>query len=161
MSDVFVPLTIFLRPVSRDAPGDAPQAATEDPPPPAARATPDDYEQTLRAVRRFRAGLADALDAAVAQLLREIAREVLGRELALAPADVTAIVTQALGRAGALNVLSVRAHPDDVAGLAMVNVDRVADTALQRGDVIVELRSGTIDLTLGTRLENLLAARAA
>ncbi len=115
----------------------------------------------LRAARRFRAGLSDALDAAVQELLQSIAREVLARELELGRAEVAAIVAAALDRFGPQKVLVIRAHPSDLEALAHVDLDCVADDALRPGDLRLELRSGTIDLTLEARLEAVLAARAA
>ena len=156
MSDNFVPLAEFLRPVAREP-------VVEPPPPAEARIADvcDDYCETLRAARRFRAGLADALDAAVERLLRTIANEVLARELQLAGADVAAIVSAALDRFAGDTVLCVRAHPRDWDALAGFDLERVADAALQPGDIRVELHSGTIDLTLAARLDAALAACSA
>ncbi len=78
---------------------DTPQAALDEPAATAAVApipeiaTPEERElkDTVAAFRRFRAMLADALDAALEILLEDISAEVLGRELLLAPVDIHAI----------------------------------------------------------------------
>ncbi len=156
MSDDFVPLAVFLRPVVREAVAE-PLRAVETQIAPVA----DDYVETLRAARRFRAGLADALEVAVAQLLRAIANEVLARELQLGAADVATIVRTALDRFSGETVLCLRAHPQDCDALAGLEPKPIADEALQPGDIRMELRSGTIDLTLAARLDAALAACSA
>jgi flagellar assembly protein FliH len=151
--DEFVPLDVFLRPPPREpeiAVAEAPTVA------PAAR----ECEEAIRAARRFRAGLADAVDAAVARLLREIAREVLARELRLHPADVAAIVAGVLERFNGEKALVIRAHPADVDALADLPIAVVADGALRQGDAVLELHSGTIDLRLDSRLDAILQASA-
>lgn len=153
MSDEFVPLAVFLRSASPEPAAEESSVVEIEVPP-----ADDDYQATLRAARRFRAGVADALEACVAQLLRRIADEVLARELRLADADVAAIVAAALNRFAGENVLIVRAHPAECDALAVFDVERVADDALARGDIRMELRSGTIDLTLQARLDAALAA---
>lgn len=155
MSDPFVPLAAYLRP-----PAPEPALASSAPTAPEPEIAPVsfEYDETLRAARRFRAALADVLDAAVQQLLPTIAREVLARELRLEGADVAAIVTAALDRFDEERVLSVRAHPHDCEALARIELERIADDALLPGDIFLELRSGTIDLRLRTRLDGVLAA---
>lgn len=153
MRDEFVPLDAFLRPTPRE-----PKAAAADVPTitPAA----SDCEEAIRAARRFRAGLADAVDAAVARLLPEIARAVLARELRIDPADVAAIVAGALERFAGEKALALRAHPADVNVLADLPITIVADSSLCRGDAVLELHSGTIDLRMDSRLHAILQESA-
>jgi flagellar biosynthesis/type III secretory pathway protein FliH len=156
MSDEFVPLALYLRPaVSEPATEHAQPAAS---PPLEIALHPPEHEEALRAVRRFRAALADALDASLQELLRTIASEVLARELRLGGADVAAIVSNALDRFADERIISVHAHPQDCAALAAFPLEHVADNSLVPGDVRIELQSGTIDLTLNARLEAALAA---
>jgi flagellar biosynthesis/type III secretory pathway protein FliH len=157
MSDAFVPLALFLRPPIAREPAIEPA-----PPAPAEAAiTPAaESDEAIRAARRFRAALADALDLRVHQLLSAIAREVLARELRLGAADVAAIVSGARDRFEVEKILRVRAHPADRDALADLELALVADAALQPGDILLELRSGTIDLRLRARLEAALAACA-
>jgi len=147
MPDEFVSLARYLR--ARRTPGELTPAP--EPAPPARM--PEELEETLRAARRFRAGLADALDASLAQLLREIADEVLARELALRESDVVAIASAALERAGRSTVLTIRAHPAQVEALCVLGLPVVADDGLRCGDVAMDLKSGTIDLRVAARLE--------
>lgn len=112
-------------------------------------------------VRRFRAALADALDYSVAQLVRDIAVDVLGRELQLAPSDLAAIVARARRRFSHEEPVAIRVHPDDVSQLDVCDLRIVADAKLRRGDAILDLSTGTIDASLGVRLESLLQSHGA
>jgi flagellar biosynthesis/type III secretory pathway protein FliH len=112
----------------------------------------------LADVRRFHAALADALDATREKLLRELACSVLGRELMLAPAEIETITADAVARVVDEEPVRVRAHPDDVPRVASAALPVIADATLRRGDVMIDVRSGTIDASLGVRLASLLAA---
>lgn len=152
MPDEFVPLEAFLRPRKSEA-----IAAAVEPP---VMGFAADCEDAIRAARRFRAGLADAVEIALARLLPQIAREVLARELRLDPADVAAIAAAALERFAAEKTLALRAHPSDAPALGDVRIPLVSDEALRRGDVVLELQSGSIDLRLDARLNAILGADA-
>jgi flagellar biosynthesis/type III secretory pathway protein FliH len=162
MSDGFVPLAVFLAP----PPAEAVQSSLPDPSPPEDSPAPrpyapealTEYASALGDVRRFRAALADALDVAVQQLLAQIAENVLARELALGPADVGAIAARARERITKEKILAVRIHPRDRDALDDFEIDAVLDQTLAPGDIVVELRSGTIDLRLQARLDMALAA---
>jgi len=147
--DEFVPLDVFLRPPQRER-----AAAALERPPPLAR----DCEEAIRAARRFRAALADAIDVAVARLLPEIARDVLARELRLASADVAAIASAALERYAGEKTLALRVHPADAGAVAELRIAAIADETLGVGDVVIELQSGTIDLRMESRLNAILGA---
>ncbi|HEX3368431.1 MAG TPA: FliH/SctL family protein [Candidatus Cybelea sp.] len=157
----FVPLTALLRPLQTQDKPAAPEieiGAELDRPAVHGTHAAVEYAVTLGAIRRFRAALADALDAAVERLLREIAESVLARELGLRPADVASIVAKARERLLDERIVAVRVHPQDREALAELQVEKIADTSLRPGDIVVELRSGTIDLRLRARLEAALAA---
>ena len=158
MSDGFVPLAAFLRP----PPPALPELLEEEMGNNAAGAAPSDdfaseYAPVFGAIRRFRAGIADALDAAVQRLLSQIAEQVVARELQIAPPDLAAIVAKARERAATERVIAVRVHPAQRHALATLNVETYDDDRLALGDVVLELHSGTIDLRLGTRLAIALA----
>ena len=159
MHDTFVPLAEYLR-VPAEPPA---EPAEEDEGEPSDGAESRDegvpVEEALAHVRRFRAALADAVDLRAERLLADIAASVLGRELRVAPADLRAIVARELALAGEPPV-RLRAHPDECESLHSWGAVVVADPALRRGDVTLELRSGTIAATLGCRLERVLAAGA-
>jgi hypothetical protein len=152
----FVALSDLLRPP--DA-----RAVTVDPPmippvpPEGSSCEPFDDEPAAdvvaaaRDARLFRARLADAFGEAAARLLRELAAEVLARELRLAPSDLAELVRRVRERAP---VVRVRVAQDDTA--AFTDVPVVADPALERGDAVIELAGGVIDARLGVRLATVL-----
>ena len=107
----------------------------------------------LRDARLFRARLADAFDDAVARLVRELATDVLARELRLAPVEIATLVRRVLERAP---VIRVRVAPADAGFVRGVPV--LADPALAPGDAIVELGRGELDARLGVRLAAVLEA---
>jgi hypothetical protein len=114
-----------------------------------------DVMAALHDARLFRARLGDAFDDAAARLLRELAAEVLVRELRLASCDVEALVARVRERAP---VVRVRVAPDEVAQVHGVPV--VGDERLASGDAIVELAGGALDVRLGVRLASVLEAFA-
>lgn len=151
MHDAFVPLAQFLQPP------DVHVAAVEEPLIVVSESVErSELHAALSEVRRFRAALADALDASVHDLLCDIAADVVARELRLRPAELRAIVLRARERFAAEEPVALRAHPDDCNDLCDGDVAVVPDPALRRGDVMLDVRSGTIDATLGARLESVL-----
>jgi flagellar biosynthesis/type III secretory pathway protein FliH len=108
---------------------------------------PADAVAAIREARLFRARLADAFDAASARLIRELASDVLARELKLAPCDLDALLRRAVERAP---VVRVRVAPVDLPRLR--DVACVADPQLAPGDAIVELDGGALDARFGVRL---------
>jgi len=114
-------------------------------------------EALLGDVRRVRAALADAVQAALADLLTDIAADVLGRELELQACDLDAIVGRALERYGDATLVHVRVHPDDASAIDQYPLR--PDPSLRRGDAIIEVHSGTIDARLGVRLDRVLQRR--
>jgi hypothetical protein len=160
----FVPLAAFLHDAAHDdfdkqnlveeteleAPAAASDCIVED---------NDVTAEAVSAARRFRAAVADAVDAAVRDVLYDVACDVLGRELQLAPADLPAIIGAALGRCASETVLRVRVHSRDMATAARCGIDVVSDDGLRTGDVVIELRHGSIDARLGVRVAEVLAGR--
>jgi|HubBroStandDraft_4_1064222.scaffolds.fasta_scaffold115784_2 flagellar biosynthesis/type III secretory pathway protein FliH len=128
--------------------------------PPAAPEEEDAIADVASRARRFRAMLTDALERSLADLLRDIAAEVIGRELQCAPAELQRIVERALARAADELPVSVHVHPLQLE-LLRLDLPLVADARLHCDDVRIELRSGTIDASLGVRLEQLLAVYGA
>lgn len=112
-------------------------------------------EDVMREVRLFYAHVIEAVEAAVETLLEDIAADVLARELLLAPVEIEAIVDRALQRFASEEPLRVRVPPQDVSRVRC-GVPVVGDADLRAGDAIVELRSGTVDASLGVRLAALL-----
>jgi flagellar biosynthesis/type III secretory pathway protein FliH len=149
MSEEFVRLADYLR-----TEGNSVEVVAQSPEPACEHSSkPTETDEALRAARIFRAALSEALDVALRDLLVRIGRDVLARELQLAPADVGAIVRAARGRSRDGEVLAVRVHPAELDALASCEIATVPDASLARGDVVLELRSGTIDVSLPARLE--------
>lgn len=119
-----------------------------------------DVEDLVRDVRLFRARVIEATEAAVETLLEDIAADVLARELRLEPADIETIVNRALERFAAEEPLRVRVHAEDAVRIRC-GVPVVADARLRRGDAVIELRSGSLDVSLGVRLDSILGALSA
>jgi flagellar biosynthesis/type III secretory pathway protein FliH len=163
--DTFVPLALVLRKAQHDTI----QAATvvEPEPEPVPPCHPeliegrDEIDEALGDVRRFRAAVADAVDCKVADVLADIASSVLGRELLIAPADVLAIVKRAIAALDDERVIALRVHPDEADALTRQPMPVIADMNLRRGDVVLDVLSGTIDRRLGIRLQRVLDAASA
>lgn len=119
---------------------------------------PPDDEELAASVRRFRAGLLDAFDLVCERLLREVASQVLARELHLDSADIASVVSQALERIE--SPLAIHVSPSDADALAAFDLHVVADPSLRRGDVVFAVRDGTIDVSLGVRLDRVLRGLA-
>ena len=117
----------------------------------------------VRDARLFRARLAAAFDETAARLLRELASDVLARELRLAPCDLAGLVRRVSERAP---VVRVRVAVCDAASVAGVlgsrggDVQVVEDAALAGGDVVIEVVGGALDARLGVRLATVLEAFA-
>jgi len=109
-----------------------------------------------RDVLLFRARIAEAVDCAVAALCQDIAAEIVGRELQLAPAEIGAIVRRAVERYASEGIVRVRVHPDDTTAISGSAV--CADPSLRRGDAILDVACGSIDASLGVRLDAVLRA---
>lgn len=171
--DEFVSLADLLRPRARDdapAPdgaGNEPQAAAAES---AATASAEDASDdaglagdeadvhavvtdALREAKLFRARLADAFDDARGRLLRELASDVLARELRIAPCDLDVLAQRALASAP---VVRVRVAPSEIGLVSGIPV--VADPELAEGDAVVEIDGGAIDARLGARLALILEA---
>jgi len=152
--DAFVPLADWLARAALPAPPPDDVAVSEPLPP--AQPEPD-VAELLRDVRLFRARLADALEAARDALARELAYAVLGRELLLAPADVTEIAARLIRAHPAATAVRLRVAPADVARVATI-APACEDPALVPGDVVLEFAGGEHDARLGARLASALAA---
>ncbi len=121
---------------------------------------PDGERELAREVAHFRARLAESFEAAQANLMRKFAREMLARELQLAPADVAEIVRSTCEGVQRSDILRVRVNPQDIPAL-LGDIPMLADEYLTRGDAIVELHQGSLDASVSIRFESLLAAVSA
>jgi hypothetical protein len=163
MHDGFVPLQIALRPAP--LPADDTEDGSESKTPRESvnaagsqtLSAPSDVDGALAEARRFSAALADALALSLERLLPVVACDVLARELVLAPCDVAAIAARALRRYLDEEPLRLRVHPDDVQACVALDVGIVADQSLRVGDVVLEVRCGSIDASMEARLEVMLS----
>jgi flagellar biosynthesis/type III secretory pathway protein FliH len=114
-------------------------------------------EDVLCEVRLFRARLRELVDEALQTIIVDIAADVLGRELALSPSNIQRIVDSALERYTAEKPLRIRVHPRDAATL-VCGIPVEADPSLLSGDAILELKHGSVDATLGVRLQTILGS---
>ena len=114
-----------------------------------------EFSELSRDVRLFRVRIAALVEEAVQTLVSDIAASVLARELQLAPIDVQVIANAALQRYVDEEPLRIRAHPRDAERLQCA-VPVLPDAGLLPGDIVLELRTGSIDATLGARLADLL-----
>lgn len=150
MADLFMPLREFVLQAHE------PEPEVLDPIPPEHAERPQCAQpythEAVAEVRRFCAAVSDAIDATVRAVLCDVAAEVLARELGSAPANIEAIVARACARYASEGVVCARVHPDEAAQLCSAGVNAIADPTLRRGDAVLCVRSGTIDLTLGARL---------
>lgn len=111
----------------------------------------------LSEMRVWYARLNDALDAACERVLIEIAAGVLARELQLAPCDLSRLTASLRGESLG-EPLRLRLHPGDAVRYGADALPILADSTLEPGDAILELREGSIDARFGIRLAAALAA---
>ncbi|HEY8315107.1 MAG TPA: FliH/SctL family protein [Candidatus Baltobacteraceae bacterium] len=116
----------------------------------------DEFQELSRDVTFFHVHLREALERAVDVLLRDIAADVLARELRLAPADIGGIVERALLRYRNEEPLRIRVHPDDASAATHASIPIELDRKLRCGDAVIELRDGSVDASLGVRLADVL-----
>ena len=160
MPDRFLPLEDFLRACDLAAQGPADIADSSEaciPIPEVVAPADGDTLAAIAQARLMRAAIEDVCIARIAQLTCDLAVAILGRELRLAPVDIRAVALATLEEARADEPLAVRVHPDEVAAVHGLGARVVADAALRCGDVVLDVRHGSIDARLGTRLDVLLA----
>ncbi len=161
MPKAFVPLARYLHP---DPPpyDDPPEVATsqtvESCAPPDYGAADAALDAFVAQIKRTRAALEDACAARIERFTCDLGAGVLGRELRLAPAEIGAIVDNALAELRSEFPLGVRVHPGDLDALRAYGLPTIPDATLRRGDVTIDVRYGSIDVSLGARFEALLDA---
>ena len=146
MRNDFQPLAVLVRPVNPQTQAEPPAQTVTVP-----GACAEAEEAALRSMRLFCAAVAEGVEAAIGQLLNDIAADVLARELQLAPADIARIVERALSRYLCEDPLHVLVHPDDACDVRC-DFPVVKDPSLRPGDARLVLRCGSVDASLGVRL---------
>ncbi len=102
----------------------------------------------------------EAYERATVVLLETLARDVLARELALAPVDLAALVRDVLATADVSEPIALAVSPADAQRVHATLPVRV-DAALAAGDLVVDVRDGAFVSTFALRLEDALARVAA
>lgn len=167
MDESFVPFGVLLR-----GGASTPIAAHREPSPPVdaaaeACAAVVEAARSLEAVDRdaarlrteaivasfalLQAAAAEAYERGVVVLLARLAREVLGRELLLAPADLSALAAEMLAQARGDEPVAVHVALG-CAAACRVDVPVVEDPALAPGDLVLAVRDGAVDARLSVRL---------
>jgi hypothetical protein len=101
----------------------------------------------------------ESFERASSELLGRLARDVLARELALAPVDLCALAARALAAFADHEPIALVVAPSDVAGFATTLPVR-ADTTLEPGDLIVEIRDGAFESRFALRVADTIATTA-
>lgn len=108
------------------------------------------------AVRAAHAPVLATVDERLHALALELARAVLGAELADGEHGARAALERALGRPQLPAHLTVHLHPDDVTALVAAGtglpdgVELAGDASLERGDAVARYADGTLDARLST-----------
>jgi flagellar biosynthesis/type III secretory pathway protein FliH len=101
----------------------------------------------------------EAFERSTAQALRLFASDVLARELALSPADIEALVKRALASFAEHEPVAISVSPSD-AERVRAQVPVRIDPALEAGDLVVQVRDGTLESQFSFRLEDALRRAA-
>ncbi|MBV9104382.1 MAG: hypothetical protein JO060_12400 [Candidatus Eremiobacteraeota bacterium] len=138
--------------VERAQPEKPPSALPSNPP-----ALCPHEEALCSAIALARLAATEAFQRASHRVLESFARDVLARELQLASADVAALVKTALKSLAAEEPVALLVSSDDLHRFSTCDVPLRADPSLVPGDLVVELRDGSIDARLNVRVLTALA----
>lgn len=172
--DDFIPLATLLR-GAQAVPVAAAAAVTATSPDAALPSSVDPLPAAPNAVRNvmdfahadvvhelalMRLAALESFERAKYRLLEALAAEVLGRDLALAPADVEALAQRAVARFADLEPVTIAVSPSDAERVRAPLPLRI-DAALQAGDLVVDVRDGALESTFVFRLQSALDRVAA
>ncbi len=102
----------------------------------------------------------ESFERASADLLGKLAYDVLARELALAPADLSALAARALSLLAEHEPIALAVAPCDV-GALQTTLPLRADASLEPGDLNVEVRDGAFESRFALRVRDTIAATSA
>jgi flagellar biosynthesis/type III secretory pathway protein FliH len=129
---------------------------------PAATGEPDDERVALCSeLARLRVAALEAYERAAASVLEGLAREVLARELRLAPPELHALLSSALAELAERDVVGLVVSAADAALLARrapLPLATRVDPALGPGDCVLEVSDGSFESTLALRLSTVVEA---
>jgi flagellar biosynthesis/type III secretory pathway protein FliH len=158
----FVPLGEWLRAPGRTGSEDLPAQAAPAEPAAELSARAESAERAAEPLEALglelailRAAACESFENAVRRLLVRLARDVLGRELALAPCDLAALVAAARGKIDLHRPLRLVTAPAERAEFP-AEYGRRSDPSLAPGDLVVEVSDGAFDATLSARLQRAL-----
>jgi len=157
--DRFVSLTEWLspKPANAESPTHHESSDIEHNAAPTERtAGSDESYDAIRSARLFQAHLCDTLDALVVRLARDLAADVLARELSVGCVDIAALARRLVAERTHDGPLRIRVAPADAGFRCPLPV--LVDANLQRGDAILECTNGEVDARLGVRLADVLSA---
>ena len=112
--------------------------------------------EAMNEVMRLRARAAEAFERSAEEMLSDLACTVLGRELQMAPADLSALVAVMGARMLGELPLKIRVAPEEA---MHIKGPVEADPTLSYGDLVFNVEDGELDLRLGTRLAALLRSQ--
>jgi flagellar biosynthesis/type III secretory pathway protein FliH len=118
------------------------------------------HENTIAELVRMRLFALEAFERGVESLLASFARDVLARELAIAPADLRALASQALAAFHRDEPIRLVVAPADAARITSPLPLRV-DPSLQAGDLVVEVAAGAFESPLAFRFSSSVDANLA
>ena len=119
------------------------------------------YDRAIEEISALHASLAASMETETVKLSMEIARKIVQRELRVDPDLVTALVSVALRRAQGHQGVAVRISSHDftriraMAGSAGSSISVKEDSALDRGDFVVDTVQTHIDGRLSSQLETI------
>jgi flagellar biosynthesis/type III secretory pathway protein FliH len=154
----FIPLAAFVR-GTRAASGAVPEPVSlTTAPAPAVAEVADGFvhAETVRDLTLMRLAAFEAFESAKHALLVSLAEAVLGRELALAPADVDALAKRVIELFHDLEPVSLVVSAADAERVRTPLPTRV-DLSLAAGDLVVEVRDGALESRFAFRLRAALA----
>ncbi len=98
----------------------------------------------------------EAFERGAVALLERLAEDVLARELAMAPADVSALVRRLVAGFDAASPVAIVAAPADAESIDC-GIPVRGDPSLATGDVVLVVRDGTVDARMALRLRQSLS----
>lgn len=162
MPEGFVPLAVVLRGDVARAPEKVPAevAIVAAVPASADVPSPNAHENAVGDLVRMRLFALEAFERGVESMLASFARDVLARELAIAPPDLGALASRALAAFHRDEPIRLVVSPADAARVASPLPLRV-DPSLQAGDLVVEVAAGAFESPLAFRFSTALDASLA
>ena len=164
MAEKFVALATLIRAGRVAERTSAPQATLPDPIPVSPHVVRNvrdfAHADVVHELALMRLAAREAFERVAVTLLESLARDVLARELTMAPAEIGALVERALGTFAACEPVGI--------AVACVDRERVhaavpvrVDDDLEAGDLVVDVRDGALVSSFAFRLDDALARVAA